>query len=194
MKKHHVDLISDPTIPKVDVVCLQETWLEENSNLDTYLIPEFYGSFNSVKRGKGVATFLKDKTKVINVKHVNFQMSKIVRNDCDIISVYRSQDENHEIVQHLSELIDSDKPTIILGDINLNLLKDCHHPLIGYLKQIKFSQHVQSPTHEQGGLIDPVYASHHFTQDDLHIVQQCVYYSDHDLIHVKIKIREEQKP
>ena len=49
---------------------------------------------------------------------------------------------------------------------------------------------VSTATHEEGGLLDPVFASHHFKQDYLHIDQQCVYYSDHDLIHVKVKIQD----
>ena len=49
---------------------------------------------------------------------------------------------------------------------------------------------VSTATHEEGALLDPVFASYHFKQNDLHIDQQCVYYSDHDLIHVKIKIHD----
>ena len=83
LKKHYADLISDPIIPHADVVCLQETWLEENENVNSYQIPGFHSSFNSVKRGRGVATFYKQNNQIEDVKHRNFQISKIVTEHCD---------------------------------------------------------------------------------------------------------------
>jgi hypothetical protein len=53
---------------------------------------------------------------------------------------------------------------------------------------MKFSQLVQTATHQLGGLLDPVFISHHFKQHNVIINQLGVYYSDHDLMHVKIKL------
>ena len=85
---------------------------------------------------------------------------------------------------------DFDKPTIILGDINLDLLKNCKHPTLEYLQRMRFSQLVETATHQKGGLLDPVFTSHHFNQHIVIINQQGVYYSDHDLIHLKLKLKK----
>ena len=108
---------------------------------------------------------------------------------CDVISIYRSQEEKNEIVASISKLVNLEKPTIILGDVNLNLLKDIKHPMLDYLDVCNFSQLVQCSTHQQGGLLDPVFASHHFQMHEIDINQKCVYYSDHDLIHVNINFQ-----
>ena len=60
-------------------------------------------------------------------------------------------------------MIDFDKPSIILGDINLDLLKNCKHPML-----------VETATHQKGGLLDPVFTSHHFNQHIVIINQQGV--------------------
>ena len=116
-------------------------------------------------------------------------MTKLVLEHCDIVSLYRSQKENDEIVQHISKLISVGNPTIILGDMNLNLLKENCHPLIQYLKEMKFSQLVQSATHEKGGMIDLVFVSHHFKNHCTSIHQMGIYYSDHDCMHIGINFK-----
>ena len=72
--------------------------------------------------------------------------------------------------------------------MNLNLLKQNYHPIIQYLQKRKFSQLVHSATHQKGGLIDLVFVSHHFETHSISIHQVGVYYSDHDRIHVRIKL------
>ena len=189
LKKHHIDLISDPVIPQADIICLQETWLEKNENTDIYEIPDFRSSFNSLKRGRGVATFSKQMYQIIDVKKENFQISKVSAENFDLISIYRSQEEKEEILQELSKIINTERPTIILGDFNLNFTKDCQHNMFRYLNALNFSQFVQNATHKLGGLIDLVFASHHFNQGEINVNQIGVYYSDHDLIHVRLGIK-----
>ena len=109
-------------------------------------------------------------------------------NRFDLISIYRSQDEKEEIFQDILNLIDTEKPTIILGDLNLNILKCPEHSMLRNLKDLSFKQLVQTPTHEQGGLLDLVFLSHHFNQNEVTIENVSVYYSDHDLIHIKMNL------
>ena len=61
-----------------------------------------------------------------------------------------------------------------------------HVRLLSYLKDLSFKQLVQTPTHEQGGILDLVFMSHHFNQNQVAIENISVYYSDHDLIHIKM--------
>ena len=51
LKKHYLDIISDELLLKSDVICLQETWLEENEITEDFLIPNYELHLNS--RGKG---------------------------------------------------------------------------------------------------------------------------------------------
>ena len=92
------------------------------------------------------------------------------------------------MIQELSKLINIERPTIVLGDFNLNVLKGCQHSILRYFNGLQFSQLVQNATHQQGGLIDLVFASHHFNKGDILINQIGVYYSDHDIIHVKLRM------
>ena len=69
--KHYEDLISDPILQHAGVICLQETWLEEDENMNSYQIPGFYNSFNSVKRGRGLATFCREDSQIKEVKQNN---------------------------------------------------------------------------------------------------------------------------
>ena len=161
---------------------------EQNENTDVYQIKDFTASFNSFKRGRGVATFSKQMYQIIDVKKENFQISKVSEEYFDLISIYRSQEEKDEILQELSKLINNERQTIVLGDFNLNFTKDCQHSMLKYLKVQKFSQLIQNATHQQGGLIDLVFASHHFYKSEIIVHQIGVYYSDHDLIQVKMSV------
>ena len=73
--------------------------------------------------------------------------------------------------------------------MNIDLSKETHHPLMQYMKDMKFSQLVHSATHQKGGLIDLVFVSHHFQTHEIVIHQMGIYYSDHDCIHVQIKFK-----
>ena len=136
-----------------------------------------------------MASYCKKCNGFLDVKNNNFQISKLILEQCEIISLYRSQEEKGEIVQYVSKMISVETPTIILGDMNLNLLKENSHPIIKYFKEMSFSQHVQSATHQKGGMIDLVFASPHFIQHIISVHQISNYYSDHDRLHVRIKFK-----
>ena len=79
--------------------------------------------------------------------------------------------------------------TIILGDMNMNVLKKNNHPMLKYLTEKKFSQLVQYATHQKGGLIDLVFTSPYFIQHRISIQQMGIYHSDHFRLHVRIKFK-----
>ena len=181
-------MVNDPFIQKVDVMCLQETWLEENENTSLYEIPGFQSHFINLGRGRGIASYFKKYNYYHEVKKNSFQISKLDLEQCEIISLYRSQEEKGEIVKYISKMISAEIPTIILGDMNVNLLKENNHPMLKYFKEMKFTQHVQSATHQKGDMIDLVFSSSHFLQHKISIHKISIYYSDHDRIHVRIKL------
>ena len=61
LRKHVVDLRSDPVLLKSHVLCLQETWLEEGEEeQDRYQLDGYQVFFTSVGRGKGLAIYVKE--------------------------------------------------------------------------------------------------------------------------------------
>ena len=96
LKKHYLDIISDDQLLKSDAILLQETWLDEDTPLDNFLIPGFELQLNSKGRGKGLATYYR-KNKFSHsedTKREHFQMTKLTSASIDIISIYRSQNGN----------------------------------------------------------------------------------------------------
>ena len=102
----------------------------------------------------------------------------------DVLSVYRFSDSSdvEEFTNKVKAYINFTKPTIVLGDFNIDLLKLPENIFSQNLKECGFKQLVHQPTHISGGLIDHVYAY-------LPNGEQCelfkihpLYYSDHDAI------------
>ena len=61
LRKHYVDIQQDPVLQKSDVICIQETWLEDQESEDDRYLPEgFKGFFCCQGRGKGLAIFVRD--------------------------------------------------------------------------------------------------------------------------------------
>ena len=137
------------------------------------MIPGYERHLNSVGSGKGIATYFKsEKTFIENdITKMNVQMTKVNLCDVNIISLYRSQGANNqEIVVCLEQLIDTDKPTIIVGDFNLCYVDQKENLIVKYLESHGFSQLVTEATHIQGGHIDHVYSNHSKTVYDVHVM------------------------
>ena len=85
----------------------------------------------------------------------------------------------------LRELIVTNKKTLILGDFNFNALNPEQSFILSELENWNFRQIIQKPTHIQGGLIDHCYISN-LPICCISLSQRSVYYTDHDIIEVKI--------
>ena len=154
LRKHIEDVKSDPFLLQGDVVCLQETWLEDGEERqDKYQLEGYGGYFTSVGPGKGVTVYVKEELKIIGVHNFtdpNIQLSKIVLRKIDIINIYRSQDEPLlSAAHHLQNFIDPEKDTLIIGDVNFCATKT--NSLSNFLEGEGFHQLVTLPTHIQGG-------------------------------------------
>merc|ERR1712079_914922 len=105
---------------KCDVVCLQETWLDETCSGDAFQFENYVLSLNSRGRGRGIATYFKEPfIEIESINNSDCQITKISSEDIDIINLYRSQ-ECRDIEQLIHPLIDLKKKTILVGDTNLN--------------------------------------------------------------------------
>ena len=155
LRKHLEDVKGDPVLQQSDLLCLQETWLEEGEGeQERYQLEGYQSYFTSQGRGKGVAVFVKEGLKIESVHNFaepNLQLSKIVLKEIDVINIYRSQDEPpFSAAHHLRNFLTPEKNTLIIGDVNICATKT--NALGNYLEGEGFHQLVTVPTHIKGGI------------------------------------------
>ena len=193
LQKHITDIERMIETKKPDVVCVQETWIPANiTNQSSYELRGYNLHLNSVGRGKGIGTYTTEDFKFVsNIVQPNLQMSKISTADLDIINVYRSDScQDFELI--LNSQLHKNKETIIVGDINIDLLKKGpkQSKLLNFLKESGLHQLVTVSTHqsenEEASMIDHVYASDQIYQR-ITISKKCVRFSDHDALFITIR-------
>ena len=115
--------------------------------------------FVSHGRGKGVATYFHPEFELngeINTQ--KYQMCKVSCKNYDVINLHRSQHaDNASFLKDLGQLAQGPKPCFLVGDFNINIFKEPHHPVVRKISKCGFQQLVDSPTHSAGGLLDHVY-------------------------------------
>ena len=84
-------------------------------------------------------------------------------------------------------VVDTARPTILCGDTNIDITKDDGKRFLDFMKNLGLTQLVQNPTHHQGGLLDHVYVTNDIFEK-VTIKQTGVFFSDHDLITIKVNI------
>ena len=103
-----------------------------------------------------------------------------------VINVYCSSSANHRLfIGDLLRFIDnfSDQQELwILGDFNIDYIKDNNNIVIRKLKEHNFNQIVSKPTHNQGNLLDHIYIRN--VKLDLQVVHHSITWLDHDILHV----------
>ncbi len=156
LRKHMEDVRSDPVLMQSHILCVQETWLKvEEENDERYQLEGFRACFASVGHGKGLAVYVKegvDYESMTLIPEANIQMMKITMAKLDIITVYRSDSEPEFRAAHfLSQLIDPNKDTLVVGDMNYCAVKE-KKDLGKFLAREGFSQLVSLPTHIGGGI------------------------------------------
>ena len=179
LQQHYKDLQKDEFIMKSDIICIQETWLEADpkeqiSQFETHYIH---------RRSKGIAVFTK--LEPIHLRNFETNACSIIKAtyiNFDLINVYRFSGEN-SIIQFTEEvlpLLDLERTQIIVGDMNIDLLKTSHNFYSHSLEQKGFEQMVRRPTHVLGGLIDHVYFYSPKMEASCTLYKQhTVFWSDH---------------
>ena len=188
LRKHHVDLERRFENKSIDCICLQETWLPENDDANLYKIREMIPHLNSVGRGRGIATYCSEEF-ILRGEFVceqNCQLIKVRSDDCDIINVYRSQDCSVSVMKEKIEFVfDPLMPTIMCGDTNIDITQENGGNFVDFMRKLGLRQLVVKPTHERGGLIDHVYVTEDLFEK-VSVTQKGVYFSDHDLITIRL--------
>ena len=196
MKNKFQHIKADNSLLKSDIFILTETWLEEGQiESDQYDLPDFESNFNSIGRGRGIASYFKHMHKhKINVNGEGFSISKIVCENLDVIGIYRSQEGNiTSLMNQLEALITKGRATIIGGDMNICALAEPKNHITESLRDKGFSQIVRKSTHIEGGLIDHVYITQGQVFKFSYILEYFTkYYSDHDGLGISLsKIQED---
>ena len=110
-------------------------------------------------------------------------MCKVSCKNFDVINIYRSNGaDTVKFLSDLGKLASGKKPCFLVGDFNVNYLKESHHPIVKKIVSCGFKQVVAHPTHEAGGLLDHVYLKNIPFQPEILI--DFPFYSDHAQVRV----------
>ena len=183
LASHFIDIAADEKLKKADVIHLVETSVEKNAS-EQYNQPGYESHFINVGKGRGIMTYFKPGTFVHekDFEATNMQMTKFTSNELDIVNVYRSSDGNSlELLNRITEMLRTGKPTLITGDFNICMLNHGKNRMSKGLMENSFSQMVRNATHIRGGHIDHVYWKDEDQVWKTPILEMyCPYYSDHD--------------
>ena len=187
LKKHFVDLLTEPGILESDLILVQQTCLKPMDNLTMYQIQHFQSHFNSHGNGNGIAIYYKEKYQIESfVNKPNYQISKIVSRDEDVICVYRSTSTNldlqKEFLQDINSLIEKRRRQIFIGDFNIDAYGNI---IVEQFQNLGFKQLVKNPTHEDGNIIDLCFLSDKITTSSIELRQRARHYTDHDLVQLR---------
>jgi len=193
LKKHFSDLASSSYIENADIICLQETWLEKKQKDDQteelkeknqFRIHGYDAFFNNAGRGKGTSVYLKRGHECAHmIAHETYQIMVVNYSMLDIINVYRSSASNSiSFLKDLMDVFNSNKNTLIVGDLNVCCVTEKHHPILCKLFEVGFVQGVQYPSHIEGRTIDYVLSYFPNEQKIVKVHQFGQYFTDHDLL------------
>ena len=175
---------------KSDIICLQETWLEDDAATDDLEIANYDLHLNSSGKGKGIAIYFKKKqfSHKCDIKKENMQLSKFTSKIVDIVAIYKSQQESDaNLNQALKAMTNSRKPVLVIGDFNFCYLHGSPNSTKKYMNENRFLQLVSEPTHIEGNLLDQAHLRDVTGNLESKAEVQSKYYTDHKSINIIIK-------
>ena len=120
----------------------------------------------------------------VDINENDCQLSKFTLRNIDVVSVYRSSGcriKFEDIFKNIT--LSKEKPTLIVGDMNICYQEQRENGNIQYLETNRFKQIVTGATHLQGGHIDHVYINDYQSQfKSVDVEMYSPYYTcrDHD--------------
>ena len=186
---HYADVKIDPILMRSHVFALGETWSEEDYPENGF---DNFTEYSDVKpkgqgRGKGLSAYSSVNCNFRKYSCPNNTASAIflMTEKLNIIFLYLSGKFEWDGLKYtLDEWICDDKPTVIMGDCNWHFGDS--HSMKTYLKDKGYSQLISRATQQEGNIIDHLYICPMAQRFSYKIVHQGVYYSDHDIIGIKI--------
>ena len=193
LKKHFEDIARTvQATSSLSVICLQETWLGDGDNVDMFQLPNMKLNVNSKGSGRGLATYYDDQFEVTDsVGAASCQITKITSHKTEVINVYRSKDccmkDFISMIFKLIDNTDKSKHLILCGDVNIKYTEETTNIFVRkMIDEYNFKQLVTKPSQDRGNIIDHVYVSPGL-QGRVEVDKTCLYYSDHDLLTIKVK-------
>ncbi|XP_030849505.1 uncharacterized protein LOC105444942 [Strongylocentrotus purpuratus] len=196
---HYDDLKGLPFLDKCTAVCLTETWLQSHHTASTYNLPSYHQlrrDRSNTEKGGGLCMYISSSVRYQTLDSSRdkpgMEIQSIILHPVNsspfhLVTVYRNPKSSLvEFSDRFSLLLRSvgatEIPAIIVGDFNLNLLKDQHSMAVQHeLQHYGFQQCITKPTHVSGSLLDHVYSNTPCTT-----WQTASYYSDHDVIWIAV--------
>ena len=190
LKKHYEDILYDSLLLKSDIICIQETWLDNDEETEDLKIPNYELHLNSKGKGKGIAAYYKKEkfTPSTRIKNDNLQISKFSSSVLDVIVLYRSQSASHlEVTNNIDTTLDPRKNQLIIGDFNFCCINDSSNATCEYLKRQNFKQLVHEPTHIGGHLLDQAYFRKIGEAVECSLEVHSKYFTDHKGLAIIVK-------
>ena len=190
LRKHHGDIITDKDLLICDMICLQETWLESDDQIEDLEIPGYTIHMNSRGKGKGIAIYFKPEyfKHEFDIKRDHMQLSKFSSSTADIIVLYKSRQESQENLNQAIEIMTQCSGNVlILGDFNYCYNIDSTSAITKYMKERQFKQLIAVPTHIEGSLLDQAYLRD--IEKELTVTAEVhgKYYTDHKSLNIILK-------
>ena len=185
LKPHYDDLKCDMKVMKADILCLVETSLEKDDQVQDFPLNGYRVDGIKAGKGKGLVSYFDEYnfTLVKKIESSKFQIVKLKHKDFDIITIYRSQLANPvSVFDELHKILCYDRTTLIVGDMNICFKENYRNRFIQGLIQLGFKQMINEPTHIHGRIIDHCYIFDPGRNPELAIERFSPYYSDHDAI------------
>lgn len=201
LKPHHRCLSADSNVTNSNIIVLTETWLKQTDNSDDIMISEDYALIRKdyhSPRGMphgGLAVhvhkdFLMIRELTYTVPYLQYLCVLLAdRNDPGkrilLFAIYNppgvsSSTFMRQIDGLLSHIPCDSVPTILCGDLNIDILKE--NKQSKDLKKVTsyygFHQFISSPTHKKGSGLDHLYINR-YLQHSLLVSSIPVPYSDH---------------
>ena len=180
------DVKEDDILMSSDVFGIGETCLLDNAQVQY----EGYNAiFANVRNGQGSAVYIKNG---YDFHPDTFSDEKITAiflslENIDLIFLYLSKQFSwNSLKTVLENWIKNERRVAILGDMNWQF--DCEtSEMKTYLENtLDFKQIINVPTHDQGHTIDHIYINKKLIEEGATFGTEPVYYSDHDIIQLKI--------
>ena len=190
LKKHYEDILYDSLLLKSDIICIQETWLDNDEETEDFKIPNYELHLNSKGNGKGIAAYYKKEefTPSTTIKKDNIQISKFCSSVLDVIVLYRSQSASYlEVNDYIDTTLDPRKNQLIIGDFNFCFINDSSNATSEYLRRQNFRQLVHEPTHIGGHLLDQAYFREICGAVECSVEVQSKYFTDHRGLAIIVK-------
>ena len=185
LKNNLNDLENDIYAKKSDFICLAETWLNENDNVEM----EGRNFFHSSKgRGKGCCLFSKVEAECSRIGQFSTEdfsiLSVKIYHSIQLYIIYLSQTNNkvkEELWEKIKYLRVNNLELVIIGDFNVDA--NSSNVVTQNFLNYNLIQLVNEPTHIEGRTIDHLWVSKSLSKLDLSI--QYPYYSQHKSLMIK---------